>query len=63
VQDRRTEHLTLTSAGNKAFRSLVPLATEFQQRLHEGLGSGPTSQFLSGLDALERYFSLPPHGD
>jgi DNA-binding MarR family transcriptional regulator len=63
VQDRRTEHLTLTDAGSKAFRNLVPLAKEFEQGLHDGLGDRPVGQFLSGLDEIERYFHLPPHDD
>ena len=63
AEDRRAEHLTLTDAGSKAFRSLVPLAKEFQQRLHDGLGGSPADNLLSGLDALERFFSLPPHND
>jgi DNA-binding MarR family transcriptional regulator len=60
-QDRRAEQLTLTAAGRKAFRELVPLADAFEASLHGSLGRNAASQLLSGLDRLERHYRLPPH--
>jgi DNA-binding MarR family transcriptional regulator len=60
-QDRRAEQLTLTAAGRKAFRELVPLAEAFETSLHGSLGKSSMAQLLSGLDRLERHYRLPPH--
>ncbi len=58
--DRRTENLSLTANGVKAFQSVVPLAQDFERALCAELGERPVAQFLNGLDALEKYFQLPP---
>ena len=52
--DRRVEHLTLTKAGEDAYRELVPLAREFEQRILEQMRPAEKSAIISGLAALER---------
>lgn len=59
--DRRAEQLTLTAAGRKAFRDMVPLAEAFETSLLGSLGRNAVSQLLSGLDRLERHYQLAPH--
>ncbi|WP_421928969.1 MarR family winged helix-turn-helix transcriptional regulator [Neoaquamicrobium sediminum] len=52
--DRRVEHLTLTKAGEDAYRELVPLAREFETRILEQMRPAEKSAIISGLAALER---------
>ena len=52
--DRRVEHLTLTKAGEDAYRELVPLAREFEKRILEQMRPAEKSAIISGLAALER---------
>lgn len=52
--DRRVEHLTLTKAGEDAYRELVPLAREFETRILEQMRPAEKSAIISGLEALER---------
>lgn len=52
--DRRVEHLTLTKAGENAYRELVPLAREFETRILEQMRPAEKSAIISGLAALER---------
>jgi DNA-binding MarR family transcriptional regulator len=51
--DRRVERLSLTAAGEDAYRQLVPLAREFENGLLERLSSTDRNAALAGLDALE----------
>ena len=60
-QDRRVEHLRLTEAGRQAFENIVPLARDFERGLQTEIGHKQAAQLLAGLDAMERYFRLPPH--
>jgi DNA-binding MarR family transcriptional regulator len=53
TSDRRVEHLTLTNAGESAYRELVPLAREFERRLLGRLLQADQQAALAGLDALE----------
>ncbi|MGQ2903601.1 MAG: MarR family winged helix-turn-helix transcriptional regulator [Neoaquamicrobium sediminum] len=52
--DRRVEHLTLTKAGEDAYRELVPLAREFETHILEQMRPAEKSAIISGLAALER---------
>jgi DNA-binding MarR family transcriptional regulator len=51
--DRRVEHLSLTRAGEDAYREMVPLAREFEQSLLAQLASPDKQAAQTGLDALE----------
>lgn len=59
-EDRRAENLALTANGLRAYRSIVPLAEDFERALCAQLGERPVARFLAGLDALEKHFHLPP---
>ena len=63
VQDRRTEHLTLTDAGSKAFRNIVPLADEFERALQANLGCEAVTELLRGLAAMEARYHLTGNSD
>lgn len=52
-RDRRVEHLSLTRAGEDAYRQLVPLARDFEQSLLARLASPDKQAARTGLDALE----------
>jgi DNA-binding MarR family transcriptional regulator len=52
-QDRRTEHLTLTRAGHEAYREMVPVARQFEERLLAMLTEKDRKSLLAGLAALE----------
>lgn len=52
--DRRVENLTLTKAGVEAYRELVPLARDFEQRMMERLSDADRAAVRAGLAALER---------
>ncbi len=52
--DRRVEHLTLTKAGEEAYRELVPLARKFEQRILEQMRPAEKTAIIGGLAALER---------
>lgn len=56
--DRRVEQLSLTAAGNLAYRRLLPLATGFEERLLASLPARQRAQILQGLDALERAVAI-----
>jgi DNA-binding MarR family transcriptional regulator len=51
--DRRIEHLTLTAAGMKTYRALVPLAREFEARFLAGLGADGRKSVARALTLLE----------
>ena len=52
--DRRVEHLMLTKAGLEAYRELVPLGHEFEQRLLTQISARDRKAILAGLAAIER---------
>ena len=49
-EDRRAENLALTANGLRAYRSIVPLAEDFERALCAQLGERPVARFLAGLD-------------
>lgn len=51
--DRRVELLSLTRAGEKIYRELVPLATAFEDALLAKLGDKERAALVMGLSALE----------
>lgn len=54
AEDRRVEHLELTSAGTKAYDEMVVLARSYEAALAEEFGRQTVSSLLSGLAAAER---------
>lgn len=57
-EDRRVEHLTLTTQGLDAYRELVPHARTFEAKLLAQMSEKDRKALLDGLRALERYASL-----
>jgi DNA-binding MarR family transcriptional regulator len=51
--DRRVEHLSLTKAGEKTYREIVPLAKEFEAKLFEGKTPAESAELLRALTSLE----------
>jgi DNA-binding MarR family transcriptional regulator len=51
--DRRVELLSLTRAGEKTYRELVPLAKAFEDALMAKLGEKERAALAKGLSALE----------
>lgn len=51
--DRRVEHLTLTNAGQAAYRDMVPVAREFERKLAHAMGGARWAEFDYGLERLE----------
>jgi DNA-binding MarR family transcriptional regulator len=58
TSDRRIEHLTLTAAGMKAYRALVPLAREFEARFLAELGQDGKTTVGKALTLLEEAAGL-----
>jgi len=56
--DRRLEHLSLTPAGIKAYRDLLPIAREFESRFLAGLNAEEKEGILQALTLLERAAGL-----
>ncbi len=54
ASDRRVEHLTLTKAGDAAYREMVPLARDFETALMGRMSAEKRKAVLAGLAALER---------
>ncbi len=52
--DRRLEYLTLTKAGESAYRELVPLAKAFEERMFGILSARDRDAVLTALRALEQ---------
>jgi DNA-binding MarR family transcriptional regulator len=57
-QDRRIEHLELTSAGIAAYKHLVPLAQAYQRDLLQAMGEDGSRAAIEGLRALEAACAL-----
>ncbi|QDZ03154.1 MarR family transcriptional regulator [Nitratireductor mangrovi] len=55
--DRRVENLTLTRAGQRVYRELVPFARAFEAAMLAALRESERKALLTGLDALERGFA------
>ncbi|MBA3446952.1 MAG: MarR family transcriptional regulator [Pseudaminobacter sp.] len=53
LADRRVEHLTLTKAGEKTYREMVPLARAFEAVMLKRLSEDQRRAISTGLDALE----------
>jgi DNA-binding MarR family transcriptional regulator len=60
--DRRVEHLTLTSQGNKVYLELVPLAKAFEAELLGRVSAQQRAALLEGLSALEQSAGMDPGG-
>ena len=56
--DRRIEHLTLTAAGMKTYRALVPLAREFEARFLAQLRGKDRAAIPEALTLLEQAAGL-----
>ncbi len=54
--DRRSEHLTLTKAGLRAYGEMAVLARTYEDRYMAGLGEKERRAILAGLDAMEAGF-------
>lgn len=57
--DRRIEHLTLTSAGQTAFRRLAPKMLAYEEALLDRLSPGERAELLQGLAVLEKALGIP----
>ena len=57
--DRRIEHLSLTSAGEAAFRRLAPKMLAFEEELLARLAPKQRAQLLQGLALLEEALGIP----
>jgi DNA-binding MarR family transcriptional regulator len=53
ADDRRVEHLTLTKAGEKIYREMVPLAKAFEHQLSKAMSAARFAEFDYGLEQLE----------
>lgn len=58
--DRRIEHLELTSTGRTVYRELVRIAREFEQELTDKLGERASKNLNAGLSAIEKTIQVPP---
>lgn len=56
ANDRRLEHLELTSTGKTAYKDLVGVAKAFEQSFITSIGEGDADHLLKALDAIERRF-------
>lgn len=55
-EDRRLEHLELTSLGQTAYKDLVSVARSFEENFIHSIGSEDAKLLLKALDAIERRF-------
>lgn len=51
--DRRVDHLSLTKAGEKIYREMVPVAKAFETRLLDAMATADRQAVFLGLSALE----------
>ncbi|MCA3555107.1 MarR family transcriptional regulator [Aestuariivirga sp.] len=61
--DRRSFTLTLTGAGRRMFRRLLPLVLDFERNLIAALSDADARSLLKGLTALEAALLRPGGGD
>lgn len=57
--DRRIEHLSLTSAGQSAFRRLAPKMLAFEEQTLARLSPAERRDLLRGLAVLEKALGIP----
>ncbi|WP_340119556.1 MarR family transcriptional regulator [Pelagibius sp. 7325] len=57
--DRRIEHLTLTAAGQSAFRRLAPKMLAHEDALMDRLSARERADLLRGLAVLEKALGIP----
>jgi DNA-binding MarR family transcriptional regulator len=62
MNDRRIEHLELTSAGRSIYGEMVVLAQDYEQALARLLGAGSLKQLEVGLAAIEAKLAVPAGG-
>lgn len=62
MNDRRIEHLELTSAGRSIYGEMVVLAQDYEQALARLLGAGSLKQLEVGLAAIEAKLAVPTGG-
>lgn len=62
-RDRRIEHLSLTTAGQAAYRRLAPKMLAFENDLLARLNPADRADLIKGLAALERALGIPTAGD
>jgi DNA-binding MarR family transcriptional regulator len=56
--DRRVEHLSLTAAGRRAYRDLIPLARAFEARFLAALEARERTAILEAVTLLEQAAGL-----
>ncbi len=61
--DRRIEHLSLTAAGQSAFRRLAPKMLAFEEQIMARLSPQECAQMLQGLALLEKALGIPAFED
>lgn len=59
LDDRRIEHLELTSAGRRIYGEMVVLAQDYGRELARLLGAGGLKQLEAGLAAIEAKLAVP----
>jgi len=62
-RDRRIEHLSLTTAGQAAYRRLAPKMLAFEDDLLARLAPADRADLVKGLAALERALGIPAAED
>ncbi len=62
-RDRRIEHLSLTTAGQAAYRRLAPKMLAFENDLMARLDPADRADLVKGLAALERALGIPAAED
>ncbi len=62
MDDRRMEHLELTSAGQRIYGEMVVLAQDYEQALARILGAVNLKQLEVGLAAIEAKLAVPTGG-
>ena len=58
--DRRSEHLTLTKAGIRAYGELAPLARRYEEAFLKRLTASERAAISAGLDAMEKGIEAGP---
>lgn len=55
-EDRRLEHLELTSVGQTAYKDMVNVARQFEKNFIDSIGGEDAKLLLTALNAIERRF-------
>lgn len=63
AEDGRSHRLVLTSAGERMYAELAPLALDYETRLLQGLDPGQVRQFAQWLRRLQQAASALTHGE